>query len=367
MTHITGAPISLANDQTNMSINLLTTALAPKECNKKYDENRSPFGERGMHCLEMQALNAATQAYTAFLSCNASAQVDRRTFIEVILIHYKGRVDVGQGYSLSNKEELMIMRLYEEISLTKELNKTIKLWDEILGGGETDAIDSERLHNIADVLQVRLMWHKDVVLYEGPKHHEGRAVKRLGSLELNALKFNIVDWGENYDEVASVHRRDSACVSLVGSSVLGKYPRELEQRALQFTEGVKQGSVPADSWSLIQDLQGQLAERVHKGTGLLSVDVWRIWLSMYAPGTALVFLYIGDAYGRVSVEDVMPLVFKVPGVPVQRYVGAFLMHHHFMELQFNATVEDVDVWLEDLPMFVPTLSCFDPKVVNAVF
>jgi hypothetical protein len=328
----------------------------------------------------MQALNAATQEYQNLLkqAGAASAQVDRRTFIELILIHYKGRVDVGQGYHLSKKEALMIKRLYEEISLTKELNKTIKLWDEILGGGETDAIDSERLHNIADVLQVRLMWHGKRVLYEGPKHHEGRAVDRLGKIELNASdlcgNFTIVDWGENYDEVASVHRRDTACVSLVGSSVLGKCPRELEQRALQFTEGVKQGSVPADSWSLIQEMQPQLAERVHKGTGLLSVDVWRIWLSMYAPGTALAFLYIGNAYGKGSVEDVMPLVFKVPGVPVQRYVGALLMYDHFMELQCSATVEDVDVWLEDvdvwleeLPMFVPTLSCFDPKVVNAVF
>ena len=54
-------------------------------------------------------------------------------------------------------------------------------------------------------------------------------------------------------------------------------------------------------------------------------------------------------------------------VPVQRYVGALLMYDHFMELQCSATVEDVDVWLEELPMFVPTLSCFDPKVVNAGF
>ena len=163
-----------------------------------------------------------------------------------------------------------------------------------------------------------------------------------------------MDWGEDYDKVVT------ACVSLVGSSVLRKGPRELEQRALQFTEGVEQGSVSAASWSLIQEMQRQLAVRVHKGTGLLTPDVWRIWLSMFAPGTALVLLQVH------AVGAVRPLVFRVPGVAVQRYVGALMMDSHFMELQCTAPMADVEAWLEALPMFVPTLWCFDPKVVNAV-
>ena len=160
--------------------------------------------------------------------------------------------------------------------------------------------------------------------------------------------------GGDYDKVVT------ACVSLVGSSVLRKDPRGLEQRALQFTEGVERGSVPAASWSLIQEMRRQLEVRVYRGTGLLTPDVWRIWLSMFAPGTALVLLQVH------AVGAVRPLVFKVPGVAVQRYVGALMMDSHFMELQCTASMADVEAWLEALPMCVPTLWCFDPKVVNAV-
>ena len=57
-----------------------------------------------------------------------------------------------------------------------------------------------------------------------------------------------MDWGEDYDKVVT------ACVSLVGFSIFRKAPRELEQHALQFTEKVDQGSVPAASWSLIKEM-----------------------------------------------------------------------------------------------------------------
>ena len=70
---------------------------------------------------------------------------------------------------------------------------------------------------------------------------------------------------------------------------------------------------------------------------------------MYAPGTALVLLQVH------AVGAVRPLVFKVPGVAVQRYVGALMMDSHFMELQCSARMSDVEAWLEALPMFVPTL------------
>ena len=149
-------------------------------------------------------------------------------------------------------------------------------------------------------------------------------------------------------------------MSLVGSSVLRRAARELEQYILQFTEEVGQGSVPAASWSLIKEMQRKLAVRVHKGKSLLTPDVWRIWLSMYALEIALVLLQVH------AVGAVRPLVFKVPGVTVQRYVGALMMDNHFMELQCSARMSDVDTWLEALPIFVPTLWCFDQKVVCKV-
>jgi hypothetical protein len=81
---------------------------------------------------------------------------------------------------------------------------------------------------------------------------------------------------------------------------------------------------------------------------------------MYAPGTALVLLQVH------AVGAVRPLVFKVPGVAVQRYVGALMMDSHFMELQRSAQMSDVEAWLEALPMFVPALWCFVPKMVCEV-
>ena len=206
-------------------------------------------------------------------------------------------------------------------------------------------------------VQVRLSMGEDIASYAGREHPQKRAVSQLGSIQLNACAswfWTIVDWGENYDGVVT------ACVSLVGSSVLRKAPQELEQRALQFTQDVDRTSVPAASWSLIKEMQRQLAVRVSSGTGLLTPDVWRIWLSMYAPGTALVLLQVH------AVGAVRPLVFKVPGVAVQRYVGALMMDSHFMELQCSAQMSDVETWLEALPMFVPTLWCFDPKIVCGV-
>ena len=78
---------------------------------------------------------------------------------------------------------------------------------------------------------------------------------------------------------------------------------------------------------------------------------------MYAPDTSLVLLQV------YAVGAVRPLVFKVPGVTMQRYAGALMMDSHFMELQCSAQMSDVEAWLEALPMCVPTLWCFDPKMV----
>jgi hypothetical protein len=76
-----------------------------------------------------------------------------------------------------------------------------------------------------------------VASYAGPEYPQKRAVSQLGSILLNACAswlWTIVDWGENYNEVVT------ACVSLVGSSILRRVPQELEQRALHFTEEVDQ-------------------------------------------------------------------------------------------------------------------------------
>ena len=122
-------------------------------------------------------------------------------------------------------------------------------------------------------VQVQLSMGEDIAAYAGQEHPQKRAVSQLGSIQLNACAswlWTIVDWGENYDEVVT------ACVSLVGSSILRRPPQELEQHALRFTEEVDQRSMPAASWSLIKEMQRQLAVRVHKGTGLLTPDVWRV-------------------------------------------------------------------------------------------
>ena len=81
---------------------------------------------------------------------------------------------------------------------------------------------------------------------------------------------------------------------------------------------------------------------------------------MFDPGTARVLLQVH------AVGVVRPLVFKVPGVPVQRYVGALMIESHFMELQCTASMMGVEDWLERLSMFVHTLWCFESAVVSAV-
>ena len=206
---------------------------------------------------------------------------------------------------------------------------------------------------------VRVQWSMgdDVGKYDGPVHPQGREVTQLGSIQLAqpaSWLWTIVDWGENYGSVVT------ACVSLVGSSILRKEPQELEQLALQFTTEVAQDAVPASCWALVQEMRSQLEVRVGKGSGLLTPDVWRIWLSMCAPGTALVLLQVH------AVGAVRPLVFRVPGVPVQRYVGAMMIDSHFFELQCNRSAQEVESWLEELPMFVPTLWCFEPAAVSKV-
>ena len=171
-------------------------------------------------------------------------------------------------------------------------------------------------------VQVQLSMGEDVASYAGLEHPQRRPDSQLNACV--SWLWTIVNWGEDHDGAVT------AFVSLVGSSILKEAPQELEQRALQFTEEVDQKSMPAASWSLIKEMRRQLAVRVHKSTGLLTPDVWRIWLSVYGPGTTLVLLQVH------AVGAVRPLVFKVPGVTVQRYVGALMMDIHFMELQCSA-------------------------------
>ena len=101
-------------------------------------------------------------------------------------------------------------------------------------------------------VQVQLSMGEDVLSYAGPGHPQKRTISQLGSIQLNACAswlWPIVDLGGNYDWVVT------ACVSLVGSSVLREVPQELDQRALQFTEEVGQESMPPASWSLIKEMQ----------------------------------------------------------------------------------------------------------------
>ena len=81
-------------------------------------------------------------------------------------------------------------------------------------------------------------------------------------------------------------------------------------------------------------------------------------MPMFEPGTALVLLQVH------TVGALRPVVFRVPGVPVNRYVGALMMDSHLMELRADKSVSEVEAWLERLPMFVPTLWCFEPAVVS---
>jgi hypothetical protein len=101
-------------------------------------------------------------------------------------------------------------------------------------------------------VQVQLSMGEDVASYAGQEHPQKRTVSQLGSIQLNSCASwlrTIVDWGESYDDVGT------ACVSLMGSSVLKKAPRELEKCALQFTQEVDRKSVPAASWSLIKEMR----------------------------------------------------------------------------------------------------------------
>ena len=194
----------------------------------------------------------------------------------------------------------------------------------------------------------------EVAKYTGSPHPEGVAVSQFGSIGLVSSEWlwSVIDWGEKY--LAT----ETACVSLVGSAALGQRPRELEERALQFAAQVGRSDLPQGSWPLVQEIKRQLEVRVGQSSGLLTPDVWRIWLPMFEPGTALVLLQVH------TVGALRPVVFKVPGVPVKRYVGALMMDSHLMELRADKSVSEVEAWLEQLPMFVPTLWCFEPAVVS---
>ena len=126
----------------------------------------------------------------------------------------------------------------------------------------------------------------------------------------------------------------TACVSLVDSSILMRGSQELEQRALQFTAEVAQDAVPASCWALVQEMRGQLEMRVRKTSGLITPDVRRMWLPKYAPSTALALLQVH------AVGVVRPLVFMVPGVPVQQYVAAMMSDSHFFELQCSRSTHE---------------------------
>ena len=125
-------------------------------------------------------------------------------------------------------------------------------------------------------------------------------------------------------------------MSLVGSGALGRRPRELEERALQFAAQVKRSDMPQCSWPMVQEIKRQLEVRVGRSSGLLTPDVWRIWLPMFESGTALVLFQVH------TVGALRPAVFRVPGVPVKRYVGALMMDIHLMELRADKSVSEVE-------------------------
>ena len=196
----------------------------------------------------------------------------------------------------------------------------------------------------------------EVTKYTGPPHPEGVAVSQFGSIWLVGSEWlwSVIDWGEKYSATVT------SCVSLVGSGALGRRPRELEERALQFVAQVSRSDMPQGSWPLLQEVKsvGQPEVRVEQSSGLLTPDVWRIWLPMFEPGAALVLLQVH------TVGALRPVVFRVPGVPVERHVGALMMDIHLMELRADKSVSKVEAQLDRLPMFVPTLWCFEPPVVN---
>ena len=102
-------------------------------------------------------------------------------------------------------------------------------------------------------------------------------------------------------------------MSLSAAMVLRRQPFELEKAALEFVVqlvGPARQEVMPVRLSFCDSMQRQLTARVVNvnGDGLLSPDVWRLWLPMFEPGLLLILLQVSASGGM------RPKAYRVPGV-----------------------------------------------------
>jgi hypothetical protein len=170
-------------------------------------------------------------------------------------------------------------------------------------------------------LQVSMTIGSDVQSYVGPEHMMGVPLVQYGQIVLDGGKsMGILDWGEEYNHIGGLVRK--ACVSLSGSIVLSKAPRELEQVALEFVTqlaGPARQEVMPVMMSFCDNIQRQLTRRVADSDGMLSPDVWRVWLPLFAPDLMVIMLQISAAGGM------RPKTYRVPGITPTRVADILMI------------------------------------------
>ena len=106
-------------------------------------------------------------------------------------------------------------------------------------------------------------------------------------------------------------------------------------------------------------MQRQLTRRVADSDGMLSPDVWRIWLPLFAPDMMVIMLQVSAAGGM------RPKAYRVPGVTPTRVEGILMIDQHVVQLDVRMSVEEAESWLRGLPVFVPDLWCVSPDVIGS--
>ena len=94
---------------------------------------------------------------------------------------------------------------------------------------------------------------------------------------------------------------------------------------------------------------------------MLSPDVWRIWLPLFAPDLMVIMLQISAAGGM------RPKTYRVPGITRHptRVAGILMIDQHVVQLDVRMTVEQAEAWLQSLPVFVPDLWCVIPDMIGS--
>ena len=194
---------------------------------------------------------------------------------------------------------------------------------------------------------------------DGRKHPiTGGLVTQIGRVVVDGgCEIGVVDYGELFE------RHRDICVPLVISAFLGKDPVDVMTTAGGAIRALlEQPALPALVRERLSTYLSQLEVKLKTHKGLLSPDILRILLPLWAPDMMVVGVHITPAGGF------KPFVYRVPGVKPARVAGLVLWGRHLMEGVFTGGLPAVQRWLGELEqrMVVPSVWCLKPGLVRAV-